>query len=495
VRNRSIFVSLRWVSILLIFLSVVLTVLQLVSYSRIRSSFPPGMVIAGISVGGLDQQTAAQRLLQVYTALPVEIRYRDAAMQIRPSVIGFELDISSMMTAADLERLDQPFWPGFWDFLWNRLPIPQEVPLRATYSEERLRVYLKDEVAARYDQAAAEAMPVVGAAGFQSGKAGTMLDIDRAVILIDAALRSPTLRVVNLSFDKITPPRPSFDNLKVLMQRMVETSNYDGVLELYLSDLQNGQEIHFAYDGGQPVATDIAFTAASTMKIPIMVSIMRRISEPVPADVQEALTQMIEQSRNDPADKLMETVINPSSGPLEVTKDLQTLGLPDTFLAGYFYAGAPLLQRIKTTANQRTDVQAGPDAYNQTTPAEMGMLLEDIYRCSEDGGGTFAAAFPGEITQSECRTMISYLVMNKIAVLLQAGLPEGTRIAHKHGWIIENDGLMHTISDAGLIYSPGGNYVITVYMYHPQQILFDQANKLVAEISQVVYNYYNLAGQ
>ncbi len=494
-RNRSLFVSLRWISILLIFLAVTLTILQLVRYSRIRSSFPPGMMIAGVPVGGLDQEAANARLLQVYTALPVEVRYRDAAIQIRPSVIGFELDTGAMMTAADQERLDQPFWTGFWDFLWNRLPIPAEVPLRATYSEDRLRAYLKDEVAARYDQAAAEAIPVVGSAGFQSGKSGTVLDIDRAVTLIDSALRSPTSRVVNLSFNKITPPRPSYQNLKVLLQRMVETSNYDGVIELYLSDLQTGDEIHFAYDGGQPAAPDIAFTAASTMKIPIMISIFRRISDPVPADVQEDLTQMIEQSRNDPADKLMETVIDRNTGPLEVAKDMKALGLQDTFLAGYFYQGAPLLQKFKTPANQRADVNGGTDPYNQTTPAEMGMLLEDIYQCSEDGGGTFAAAFPGEITQSECREMISYLVMNKIAVLLQAGLPEGTRIAHKHGWIIENDGLMHSISDAGLVYTPGGNYVITVYMYHPVQILFDQANKMVAEISQAVYNYYNMTGQ
>ena len=53
----------------------------------------------------------------------------------------------------------------------------------------------------------------------------------------------------------------------------------------------------------------------------------------------------------------------------------------------------------------------------------------------------------------------------------------------------------HTISDAGLVYSPGGNYVITVYMYHPAQMLFDQANRMVAEISQVIYNYFNLPGE
>ena len=39
----------------------------------------------------------------------------------------------------------------------------------------------------------------------------------------------------------------------------------------------------------QLVQPDIAFTAASTMKIPIMVSIMRRTSDPNDADIMEQL--------------------------------------------------------------------------------------------------------------------------------------------------------------------------------------------------------------
>jgi len=450
------------------------------------------MVIANVPVGRLTQTEAAERLLQAYTAVPVEIRYRDNVIQFRPAVVGFELDIQAMMSAADLERLQQPFWSGYWDFLWNRLPTPQEVPLRASYSEERLRLYLQNEIAVRYDQTATAALPLPGTTSFQVGKAGTVLDIDRAVILIDSALRSPGSRVVNLSFDKITPPRPSIQNLQILIEQIINLADYDGIIEVYVKDLQTSQEISFAMQDGQLVPTGISFTAASTMKIPIMVSILRRIDSTNAGDVNELIKLMIERSENDPADRLMEQVIDKNLGPLEVTKDMQALGLQNTFLAGYFYPGAPLLQRYQTPANQRTDLISSPDPYNQTIPVEMSLLLEDIYRCSENGGGTFGAVFQGEITQAECRDMISYLVLNKIAVLLQAGLPEGTRIAHKHGWIIENDGLMHTIADTGLIYSPGGHYIISVYMYHPVQMLFDPANKMVAHISQAVYNYFNL---
>ncbi|NMC80110.1 MAG: serine hydrolase, partial [Chloroflexi bacterium] len=171
------------------------------------------------------------------------------------------------------------------------------------------------------------------------------------------------------------------------------------------------------------------------------------------------------------------------------------MGLENTFLAGYFYAGAPLLQRIETPANSRTDVDTEPDAYDQTTPSDLGMLLDDIYQCTDNGGGTLAAVFPGEVSQSECKSMVQYLISNEIAVLIKAGLPEGTQIAHKHGWILDGDGLLHTMGDAGIVYTPGGNYVLSIFLYHPVQLIFDPANVMVSDLSRAIYNYFNLNSQ
>jgi beta-lactamase class A len=108
-RNRGRLFPLRWVSFLLIFLAVVLAAVQLVRYSRIRSNFPSGMVIAGIPVGGLDIKGSSDRLLRAYTGVPVEVHYRDAVIQIKPSVVGFTLDLEAMIAAADLERVNRPF--------------------------------------------------------------------------------------------------------------------------------------------------------------------------------------------------------------------------------------------------------------------------------------------------------------------------------------------------------------------------------------------------
>jgi len=169
------------------------------------------------------------------------------------------------------------------------------------------------------------------------------------------------------------------------------------------------------------------------------------------------------------------------------------LGLENTLWAGFFYSGAPLLRKITTPANLRIDINTGPDIYGQTTPADLGILLEDIYMCSEKGGGALVAAFPGEITQDKCKQMINYLEMDKIAVLIQAGLPGGVQLAHKHGWAVEtNDSLTHTMGDAGIIYSPSSNYILAIFVYDPIQVVWEPVNKMVSELSRAVYNFFNL---
>ncbi len=483
---------LRWIAITLLVLSAVILVLHLVRFSRLRAGFPSGTVIAGIAVGGLDQQAAAARVTEAYS-YPIEMHYGDQVFYIKPSSLGFKLNIDTMIAAADQQRTNAPFWAAFWNYLWNHNADPQETPISYSIDEKQLKMFLYDEISNRYDNSPEQSQPIAGSTYFEIGKAGEVLDVDASLPYIERALSSSNLRIVDLVVNKVTPPDPTMENLAVLLKQLIDKSGFDGLTEVYVLDLSNGNEINFAYENGVDYTPGISFTAASTIKIPIMVTVFKTIPEPTSATAAEMMQLMIEQSKNDPADDLMETYLSPTLGPLIVTDTMQELGLANTFLAGHFYLGAPLLERYFTPANTRTDYTTNPDTYNQTTTADMGMLLEDIYQCAKTGGGTFAAVFPGEITQNECQTMITYLTSNKIGVLLQAGLPDGARIGHKHGWITETDGLMHAIDDVGIVYSPGGDYVICVSMYHPVQLIFDTANLLTANISTAVYNYFNIS--
>jgi beta-lactamase class A len=491
VRIRGSSLYLRGVSLIFVLLAAIIVVFQLVHYSVSRANYPSDMTIGGVPVSGLSPQAAAQRLLQVYS-VPIEIQYNNATIDLDPGLIGFQLNTDSMLAAADLQRTGSSFWSGFWDYLWNRRSPASQIPLKATYSEDRLRVYLKNEISARYDQPPVPAQPVPGTVNFTPGTPGQTLDIDRAVALIDGALKSPDHRTVILSSQRSAAGRPSLQTLQVLLKQIIDQSSFNGIVDLYFLDLQTSEEMHFAYQQGQdiPVNPDIAFTASSTIKIPIMVSVFRNNNSKIDDTLDTQLKSMIDQSNNTASDSLMMS-LDQARGPLVVTETMQKLGLKSTFINGYFYPGALPLELFDTPANKRTDINTNPDIYSQTTPGDMGMLLENIYQCAQTGGSSLVAVFPGQITQAACQQMIAYLEADKLGALIQGGVPEGTIVAHKHGWDID----LTQYSDAGIVYTSGGNYVLTIYVYNPGGGNWDVVSPMYAQLSRAIYNYFNLPAQ
>lgn len=488
----SSFLLLRGISLVFVLLAAVLLVFQMVQYSVSRSNYPPDMTIGGVPAGGLDPQAAAQRLLQVYDT-PVEIHYGNAIIDLEPSVIGFQLNTDSMLAAADLQRTGASFWGGYWDYLWNRRTPASQIPLVSSYSEERLRIYLQNEISARYDQPPIPAQPIPGTVNFTSGTPGQTLDIESAVALIENAMKSPDHRVVNLTSQHTSAGRPSLGTLQILLKQIIDQSNFAGIVDLCFLDLQTTEEMHFAYQSGENISinpNDIAFTASSTIKIPIMISVFQNVKSQIDETLDTELKDMIAQSNNNASDSLMMS-LDKARGPLIVTETMKKLGLINTFINGYFYPGAVVLQLFNTPANQRTDVNTNPDVYSQTTPSDMGMLLEDIYLCAQTGGGSLVAVFPGDINQAACQKMIQYLQEDKLGALIQGGVPEGTIVAHKHGWDID----LTQYSDAGIVYTPGGNYVLTIYVYNPGGGNWTTVSPLYAQLSRAIYNYFNLPVQ
>ena len=196
---------------------------------------------------------------------------------------------------------------------------------------------------------------------------------------------------------------------------------------------------------------------------------------------------MFRSSLNPASDDAMK-LLDETRGPLVVTDTIQALGLNNTFISMFFAPGSVALKLINTPANSRTDVNTDPDTYSQTTPSDMGMLLEDIYLCAQNGGGSLIAVFPGHIDQAGCQHMIQYMEEDKLGALIQAGVPEGTIVAHKHGW----DNNENQFNDAAIIYTPAGNYVLTIYSYNPMQFQWDTTSPMYAELSRAIYNYFNL---
>ncbi|MDA1330441.1 MAG: serine hydrolase [Chloroflexi bacterium] len=491
-RSRSSLLS--WASSIGLIAAVVLLTLQLVVYSRSRANFPAGLIIADVPVGGLSRQQAAERLLEVYS-MPVELDYDSQLIHMDPSIVDFDLDLESMIAAGDLQRTGGSFWGGFWDYLWGNRSEPASVPLDAQFSEEALRGYLNNEIATRYDRPAAPAIPVPGTTGFSQGEPGTTINTEAAVARISNAIFSPSDRTVNLPLQQAEAPRPNMRNLQIQLEQIMDLAGYDGLADIYIQDLKSFEELHFIYQLGENLITepDATFTAASVIKIPILVSIYARLDEAPDPIARELLSEMIIQSFNEPADQLLQNYVDAVRAPLIVTEDMQALGLENTFLAGHFYLGAPLLALIDTPAQDRVDIFTDPDVYNQTTPLDMGMLLSDIYQCAETGGGALVAVYGDNLTQNECREIINLLSLNQLGILLEAGVPEGTRVAHKHGWVTNpNTGVINTIGDAGLIFTPNGDYVVSIFLFQPVQLIWEPISNMFGDLSEAIYNYFTL---
>jgi beta-lactamase class A len=484
---RSTGMLFRWFSIAIMLATAILVLFELVSYSREQTRIPRGVTIAGLSAGGLTSQEAMQMLLQVYSQ-PVEVHYNKSIFYILPSQVGFTLDTTSMLAAVDAYETLLPSWEGFWSFLWNSPPDAHSIPIKAEYSRTQLADLMED-IAARYDLPPVPPQPEPGRPFFKAGTPGTVLDQEHGAELIVDALFSPDDRRVDLPVVSNQRSLPSLESLDTLIKQLTAVNNYYGLIDVYMVNLQTGQDLHVIHMSGEdfPGEPDVAFTAVSTIKIPILLSIFVHRDLPLDAETEKLLKDMLGlQSGNDPADWLMQS-LDPARGPLIVTQAMRDMGLVNTYIAGYFKPGSGLLEAIKTPANQRTDIRTDLDPYNQTTSVDMGLLMQDIYQCSL-GGGTLLMTFAGKITAEECSVMLDLLSNDPIGVFIQAGVPEGTKVVHKHGW---DPGIFHTYGDAAIVYTPGGNYVLSIFLWQEDWLLWDVGSRTISEVSKAVYNYFN----
>jgi|GEM_PF-86677 len=474
---------------LFLLFALIIAVVDYAGFQKPQAVYPEGVTVQGIPLGGLDRSQAEARLAEAFS-VPVELRYHQARMQFSPTQLGFKPDYAATLSQID-ENLPKKSWVKH---LWGKTEAsePLDAALIAEVDLNELQAFLTEVIPPRYDQPATATVPILYSTNYEPGQPGFALQsLLTTTEQIQAALLSPDQRVVTLDVRE-TPALPlDRANLEVFLKQIIQLEKFNGLIEIYQRDLSNGEIMHIALRDNQNVTPDVAYSAASTIKIPIMVSAMRRLEEPLPSQASNWMFQMITESLNPPADGLMKAYMDNDSGPLMVTSDLRELGYQNTFLAGYFEPGSPLLERISTPANQRRDIFLDPDFYNQTVPSEIGDLLWKIYRCANQN----ELLFDGQVTASECQQMLNYLLENRIHALIEAGLPPEGRAAHKHGWTNDLDGLIHTISDSSVVYTPGGDYVLVIFAYTQEQFLYDTANQLFAKLSQSIYNAYNPENQ
>ncbi|MEM8860429.1 MAG: serine hydrolase [Chloroflexota bacterium] len=455
-------------------------------YLKVRDNFPQGTLIGGIDVGTLGMEASKEAVLSEYSK-PVIALHETRAVEISPADGGFTIQIDQMLAEANAELQDTPHWERFiGNFSTKFFPEtlqPQlgkiEVPLSASIDDQSLVTviqYLGDLI----NQPATSPILLTDSGGaVEEGKPGFTIDEEASKERIASAMLSPFDRQVELVIEKQAAPSLDISYLQTYLEQQLEI--FDGTGSLYILDLQTGEEI--TINSGE------AISGLSVVKIAIMLEALR-VTEGNPGfDMIKLLEETAINSGNYSANLLLDIVAGENNAYLGVdvlTSSMSNLGLNNTFIVTP-YEEPPRAAKptLITQANSNPTIDFDPDPAMQTTASEIGRLLGMIYDCSK-GGGTLIAVYPDQMTPEKCETLIQLMARNDEGNLIRFGVPEDVTVAHKHGWAYNTHG------DAGIVLSPGGDYVIAQFLHQdtdwlPANISFP----ILRELSRSVYNFYN----
>ena len=119
-------------------------------------------------------------------------------------------------------------------------------------------------------------------------------------------------------------------------------------------------------------------------------------------------------------------------------------------------------------------------------PLEIAQIYIDLEQCSH-GQGVLLEKYGENLTAARCKEMIGWLETNGDYTRIRLGLPNDAKVAHKSGWIPPQ-----IQADAGIVRSPGGDFVIAIYMDQPGERYLEPAVKsLIGSIARLTYSYYN----
>ena len=236
------------------------------------------------------------------------------------------------------------------------------------------------------------------------------------------------------------------------------------------------------------IAAESSFHAASTMKVPVMIELFRRADAGALALDQGIL--LINQFGSivdgspyslDPADdsdstlyakigtrvsmrELLERMIERSSN-LATNTLIAIVGAANTNATAHALGAARI--NVRRGVEDGKAFQAGLN--NTTTASDLAALMLAIER------GRAASA-------RSCTAMREILLRQEFSQEIPAGLPPGTPVAHKTGWITG------TLHDAAVVYPPGRTpYVLVVLTSAiPEE---QTARSLIADISRMAWEF------
>lgn len=440
-------------------------------------SFAAGSTVAGVAVGGLTLDAAAVKLrAELPAPSALELRAGAARLTIEPATIGLGADFDALLEQAAAS-------------LGSATPakVPAALMLDEAALRERLAGLAQEVAVAPELRVITTTEALSRSFGYLPGRS---LDVDAALAQIREALASNPGRAITLELSADTaPPRPKLEQLREQVEAM--SKEWKGVVGFRLTDLASGESIGFQ-DG-------TVFAGASTIKVAIMLNAYVNLDKFT--RLQETwLKKMIVESDNLAANGLLAAAAGGQGteyafvGADEMSTMLQNqLGLEHTYLyvpyesVDYIAQNKPKYRcGPKGAVGEKPYTEMG--ACLRATPRAIAKIYQLIDQCA-NGEGVLLDEF-AKLSPERCQEMLDRLETNGDKTRMVAGVPAGVRVEHKSGWIEDMQ------ADAGTVRSPGGDYVLAVYIYRPlpagRYLWADEIMApIVAAFSRLAYTAYN----
>jgi beta-lactamase class A len=272
-------------------------------------------------------------------------------------------------------------------------------------------------------------------------------------------------------------PAQGLASARAAIEARIAASGAEAV-GVYAQDLERADTLQ--------IGAAIRFHAASMMKVPVMIQVFRdvdagrlRLGGRVP--VVNAFRSLVDGSpyalsAGDDSDSSLYGRVGRSATLRELVELMIT--------ASSNLATNIVIDRVQAARAQATAVALGADSIQVRRGVEDAKAFRaglNNTTTARDLGVLFAALAQGRAASgASCRTMLDVLGRQRFNEGIPSGLPAGTRVAHKTGWIT---GTSH---DGGVVSAPDGrHYVLVVLTRGIQEEA--AAARLIADIAGLVH--------
>jgi beta-lactamase class A len=313
----------------------------------------------------------------------------------------------------------------------------------------------------------------------RSGRFGRTGIIGALALLGMACSQTPAPQTASipLADEPIVAPSHSLRQLDSLLRARIARLD-SGEVAVAIIDLETG--IRFGLN------EQVSMHAASTMKVPVMLELFRQTEErglrlTDSIAVVNEFTSVADQSKytlspGEDSDSTLYARVGQRESIRELVRLMiaRSSNLATNILIDHVQAArirSTLLSIDAQGMHVLRGVEDGPAfrrGLNNTTTADgFARTLEAIARCRLT-------------TRATCTDMVDILAAQEFNDMIPAGLPAGTRVAHKTGWIT---GIRH---DGGIVFPPGrAPYVLVVLTRGIADTL--KASRLGADLSRIVW--------